>query len=61
MESKKAVKQKAEEKKTVVMKEVRDMTERIREFAYSLYEKGGYVQGNDRQDWFQAEKTVHDR
>jgi hypothetical protein len=37
-----------------------NITEKIRKFAYSLFEKRRYVHGNDKQDWLEAEKMVHD-
>ncbi len=42
-----------------LLKEVKgDISEKIRKFAYSLFEKRGYVHGDDKQDWLEAEKMV---
>jgi hypothetical protein len=37
----------------------RDMSEQVRT-AYALLAKKGYTHGNDRQDWFEAEKIIYD-
>jgi hypothetical protein len=36
-----------------------DNTDLIREAAYSLYVKRGYVHGNDSQDWMEAEELIN--
>lgn len=35
-----------------------NLDEKIREKAYELYEARGCCHGNDRDDWFEAEKIV---
>ena len=58
MQREKTVRHAAKGTKAAVPEKQQDMLERVRKFAYSLYEKRGYVHGNDRQDWFEAEKTA---
>jgi hypothetical protein len=42
-----------------LLKEVKvDISEKIKKFAYSLFEKRGYVHGNDKRDWLEAEKMM---
>ncbi len=36
-----------------------DLSQKVRETAYSLFEKRGYAHGKDLQDWFEAEKMVY--
>jgi hypothetical protein len=36
----------------------KDLTEKVRLTAYSLFEQRGFKHGNDRGDWFEAEKIV---
>lgn len=32
----------------------------VKQRAFELYAKRGGIHGNDKEDWFQAEKEVHD-
>ena len=38
-----------------------DVTALISDAAYALYEKSGFLHGNDERDWLEAEKFVHSR
>lgn len=38
-----------------------DLHEEIARLAYELYEKGGRVEGRDRENWLEAEKIVRAR
>ena len=61
MTAKKSVKHVIEEQKTEEPVLDREVTELISEAAYFLYEKSGFLHGNDERDWLQAEKFIHDR
>jgi hypothetical protein len=61
MERKKTGRHLTKKTNVAVLEKPQDMKARVREFAYSLYEKRGYASGNDRQDWLEAEETAYDR
>ena len=37
-----------------------DLREEIKRAAYYLYEKGGWMHGNDTEHWYEAERIVTD-
>jgi hypothetical protein len=61
MEHKKAVHQKAVEQKGSNMVHDGEMLALISEAAYGLYVKSGFIHGNDKQDWLEAEKMIYNR
>lgn len=61
MEKKKITRPLAKETIAVVTGTKNNKTEDVKEFAYSLYEKRGYIKGNELQDWFEAEKAINKR
>jgi hypothetical protein len=46
---------------TELKKEPLNPEEAISAKAYSLYEKSGFINGNDRRDWLEAEKSILER
>jgi hypothetical protein len=47
-----------EETGRVTEKDPQNLTELISRSAYALYVKSGYVHGNDRRDWLEAERSI---
>jgi hypothetical protein len=61
MEHKKAVQQKGTGSKGPNMAHDGEMLALISEAAYGLYVKNGFIHGNDKQDWLEAEKMIYNR
>ena len=43
------------------MDELKDFYDKVAKVAYDLYDKRGWVHGQDREDWFKAEMIVKKR
>ncbi len=61
MEHKKTTHNKAIEQKDPNLAHDGEMLALISEAAYGLYVKSGFIHGNDKQDWLEAEKMIYNR
>lgn len=58
MQEKKTEKQEVKKHKNAEPEKTEDLSQRISEAAYALYEKSGFRHGNDEKDWLEAEQLV---
>ena len=61
METKKAVKHAPKTEKAAVLEKPRNLPELVSEAAYLLFEKSGFIHGNDEKHWLEAEKMIFNR